>query len=102
MAFQFCRDRVVEKFVVGRSPERIIDDVVALQHGGLTVAARISLSEMRSTITEYSATSLMRVPQLTNSAATPQVAQLVHLHDEAGGKLYSRPQRKATSSWHAA
>ena len=38
---EFCRDGIIEIFVVGRPPEGIVDDVAALQHGVLEVAAVI-------------------------------------------------------------
>src|SRR5258708_8878020 len=53
---------------------------------------------MRSTITRYSAGSPMRVPpSFTNSAATPSFLPSSFTRTmNAGGKLYSRPQRRPT------
>src|SRR6266700_5512181 len=53
---------------------------------------------MRSTMTLYSAGSPMRVPpSFTNSAATPSFLPSSFTRTiNAGGKLYSRPQRRPT------
>src|SRR6516225_3200664 len=53
---------------------------------------------MRSTITLYFPGSLMRVPpSFTNSAATPSfLPSSLTRTINAGGKLYSRPQRRPT------
>ena len=91
---QFGGDRIIEKFVVGGPPERIVDDVGSLQHGVLQVGPVVvhfvgNAVDDHAVLRELAHFGAGEFYEFGGDAVF--FAQFVYFFNEGRGELYSRP-----------